>query len=67
MIDYETDPRPLGELLKAWRPGMTRAQKAAELRASLPTFDGWCKGRGCGLEATVRRLMTVLDQSASVP
>lgn len=27
-IDWEADPRSLSEILKAWRPGMTRAQKS---------------------------------------
>lgn len=62
MIDYEADPRPLADVLKAWRPNASRAEKAAALGVAVETYHGWCKGRPCSLETSIRRLMTLLDQ-----
>ncbi|ACS39670.1 MULTISPECIES: hypothetical protein [Methylorubrum] len=61
--DWEADPRPLSDCLKAWaRTRGGRDAAAAALRLSRKTFDGWCDGRGAGQEAMVRRLMTLTDR-----
>lgn len=62
--NWETDPRPLSEILKAWRPEMTRAQKADALRIPLNTFNRMCDGRPADREETIRRLMTLADGTA---
>jgi len=66
MHDWEADPRPLADCLKAWhgRPGWTRDRAAAELRVPRPTYDGWCAGRPAALEPSIRRLMTLVDRSS---
>jgi len=60
---WEIDPRPLGECLKEWhgQHGWTRDQAAAELRAPRSTYDGWCAGRPAALDASIRRLMSLID------
>jgi hypothetical protein len=65
--DWEADPRPLADCLKAWHAarGWTRNRAAAELRAPRSTYDGWCAGRPAGFEGTIRRLMTLLDRAAT--
>lgn len=69
--DWETDPRPFADCLKAWQPGWTRDRKSAELRVGSikpdgttdrGSFDRWCDGRRCEREASLRRLMTLIDQ-----
>lgn len=62
--DWQSDPRDIAECLKSWhsRPGWTRNRAAAELRVSRATYDGWCAGRGVGLEKSIRRLMTFIDR-----
>lgn len=61
-INYESDPRPFGDLLKVWHAtlNLTRDQAAAELRVSRGTYDSWCSGRGCSLEGAIRRLMQMI-------
>lgn len=63
--DWEADPRPFAECLKAWhsRPGWSRDRAAAELRTPPTTYYGWCAGRGCAAEGAMRRLMTLIDLS----
>lgn len=62
--DWEADPRPFAECLKAWhtRPGWSRDRAAAELRTAPTTYYGWCAGRGCAAEGAMRRLMTLIDK-----
>ena len=61
--DWEADPRPLSDCLKAWaRTHGGRDAAAAALRVSRKTLDGWCDGRGAGQEGMVRRLMTLTDR-----
>ena len=62
--DWETDPRPLSECLKAWhgRLGWTRARAASELRVPIATYHEWCDGRPCRYEAAFRLLMSFLEQ-----
>jgi hypothetical protein len=70
MSDWTTDPRPIAECLKDWhaRPGWTRNRAADELCVSRPTYDGWCAGRGIGLEKSIRKLMVLIDREyASAP
>lgn len=62
--DWENDPRPLSEILKTWRPEMTRAQKAEALRIPVNTFNRMCDGRPADREDTIRRLMTMRDRVA---
>ncbi len=64
LIDWEADPRPLGEALKAWHRGrgQTRDQAAAEFRLPRSTYDGWCAGRMPASEGMVRRFMTLLER-----
>lgn len=63
-IDWEADARPFPEALKAWHAdrGLTRDQASAELRVPRSTYDGWCAGRPCDREATIRRLMTLTQR-----
>lgn len=67
--DWETDPRPLADCLKAWHAerGWTRDQAAAELRVSRTTYDGWCAGRRTDREASLRRMMTLIDSALIHP
>ena len=65
MIDYETDPRPFSECLKDFAVRInggkqygSRPLAAHELRVSPVTLNAWMDGRGCGNEASMRRLMT---------
>lgn len=62
---YETDPTAFPALLKRWHRelGLTRDEAAAELRVPRSTYDGWCNGKRCEREATIRRLMDVLHQA----
>jgi hypothetical protein len=63
-LDWEVDPRPLAECLKAWAKTRGGRDAAAEsLRVSRSTFDGWCDGRGASQERMVRRLMTLTDRA----
>jgi len=64
--DWEADPRPFSECLKAWvaERGWTRNQAAAELRVPRSTYDKWCDGGKCDREASLRRLMTLIDRAA---
>lgn len=63
--DWETDPQSFAECLKGWhgRPGWTRDRAAAELRVPRRSYDGWCNGRPCEREMSMRRFMTLIDQS----
>lgn len=58
-LSWEADPRPLGDILKAWgeAKGLTRAQQAAALGVPITTLHGWHAGRPAAMDATVRRLM----------
>jgi len=62
MPDWETDPRPFGECLKVWHKGRGREWGARELRAPEGTYHQWCSGRVPDREASLRRLMTLVDQ-----
>jgi hypothetical protein len=54
--------------LKSWhrRMGYTRREAAEALCVPLTTYHGWCAGRPCVLEGTVRRLMAFLEDSPLV-
>lgn len=62
--DWETDPRPLADCLKAWhrRPGWSRQRASEELRVPEPTYDTWCGGRPAIRERMIRRMMTLIDR-----
>ena len=62
--DWENDPRPFGECLKAWHAShnWTRDQAAEELRMPRSTYDSLCSGRKADREAGLRRLMTLIDR-----
>lgn len=64
-VDWESDPRPFGELLKAWHAarGLSRDEAAAELRVPRASYDSWCSGRACEREASLRRLMMLLEHA----
>lgn len=64
-IDWETDDRPLSQVLKSWHSGTgrTRDEAAADLRVPRSTYDGWCAGRSAALEGTIRRMLVLLDES----
>lgn len=66
MHDWEADPRPLGECLKARAAarGLTRDEAAAEMRIPRGSYDQMCSGRPVDREATIRLLMTLLDRAA---
>jgi len=61
--DWEADPRPFADCLTDWRRAhdWSRQRLADELGAPLTTVHGWLAGRPCGHEATIRRLMTLID------
>lgn len=69
MHDWEADPRPLADCLKAWQVALNggrthgaRALGQAALRIqSADTYAGLLKGRPTPYEATIRRLMTLMD------
>ncbi len=67
-LDWETDPRPLSEVLKSWhsRPGWSRERAASELRVPRPSYNGWCVGRIPQHEAMIRRMMTLIDRSLNL-
>lgn len=60
--DWETDPRPLADCLKAWhgQPGRSRQWAAEVLGLSLATYNGYCAGRKA-VEGPIRKLMTRID------
>jgi hypothetical protein len=67
---YETDPRPLAELLgelavslNGGKPYGARQVLAAELRVKPATLAGWLNGRPCALEPSVRRLMAEIAKN----
>lgn len=69
MIDYEVDPRPFADCLKAFAAAVNggkaygaRPLAAAELRTPEDTLAGWMKGRPCQQEASYRRLMTLIEE-----
>lgn len=66
IVNWETDPRPFGECLKAWHAGIPggRAAAARELRVPATTYKGWCDGRGSPAEGAIRRLMTYIDKDS---
>lgn len=63
--DWEADPRPLADCLKAWHGGhgWGRELAAAELRVPVSTYNGWCAGRSCPHDGAIRRLMTLIDRA----
>lgn len=70
--DWEADPRPLSECLKAWQVALNGGkeygarkvgQEALRIR-SAETYAGLLKGRTTPYEATIRRLMTLIDCKA---
>jgi hypothetical protein len=67
--DYETDPRPFAELLADFGQQLNggksygaRKRAAEELRVSPNAVDRWMDGRGCALEASMRRLMAEISR-----
>ena len=63
MALWEKSKRPFSDDLKAWAAGRgSRQQAADDLRVPLTTLHGWCAGRPCEREATIRRLMTMIDR-----
>jgi hypothetical protein len=65
--DWETDPRPFADCLRAWRDargwGRSRDRLTDELRTPRSTIEGWLAGRPCSNEAPLRRLMTLIDRA----
>lgn len=68
MTNYEIDPRPLAECLKAFaldcndgKAYGARGKAAAELRITDKTLQNWMDGTNCPYEATIRRLMTMIS------
>lgn len=61
--DWEMDPRPLGECLRAWHNahGWGRERAAAEVRLPVSTYNGLCAGRSSSLGPILRRLITLID------
>jgi len=60
--NWERDKRSFANCLKEWAASRGSRQLAADdLRVPLTTLHGWCAGRACDREATVRRLMTLTD------
>ena len=71
MHDWESDPRPLGDCLKAWQVTVNggreygaRKVAADALRIGDATYAGMLKGRPTPYERTIRRLMTLIDRTA---
>ncbi|WP_173931409.1 hypothetical protein [Chelativorans sp. Marseille-P2723] len=74
MYDWETDPRPLSECLKAWQVALNGGkeygarkvgQEALRIK-SADTYAGLLRGRPTPYEPTIRRLMTLIDQQQAV-
>jgi hypothetical protein len=67
MTDWEADPRPLSDCLKAWHKtrGWSRDEAATALRVPRKTYDGWCDGRMPEREAMIRRMMSLIDAGIS--
>jgi len=66
--DWETDPRPYDQVLRAWRErhGWTWQQVADELREPLTTTQAHAKGRYTPPDAALRkRLMALIDQACA--
>lgn len=62
--DWERDERSFSDILKAWAASRgSRRLAADELRIPITTLHGWCAGRHCEREATIRRLMTLIDEA----
>lgn len=62
-VNWEEAKTSFRDVLKGWQPTWTRDRKAAELRVPRGTFDSWCDGRACEREASIRRLMTMIDRA----
>ena len=69
-MNWEADPRPLSECLKEWQVRLNDGkeygarkvgQEALRIR-SADTYAGLLKGRTTPYEATIRRLMTLIDR-----
>lgn len=64
--DWESDPRPFREALRAWMvsQGYDSAQEAADaLGVRFTTFKGWLyQSRPCPYETAFRRLMRAIDR-----
>lgn len=72
--DYETDPRPFaevladfGQLVNGGKVYGARKRAAEELRVSPNAIDRWLDGRGCALDASMRRLMTEIAKNLAGP
>jgi hypothetical protein len=68
MHDWETDPRPIAELLPAWEAshGWSSAEAARQVGAPYLTYRRWRDGnRKPSPELMLRRLMTLIDRAAA--
>lgn len=66
--DWETDPRPITELLPAWETahGWSGAEAARQLRVPYLTYRDWRTGRRRpSPEGPIRRLMTLAEDRRS--
>jgi hypothetical protein len=70
--DWESDPRPFGEVLTDWidRRGGNSAAAARDLRVPYATLRNWIDGAGrprsrCANEGAIRRLMSLIDRSGT--
>lgn len=66
--NWEIDPRPFAECLKAWRTahGWSWQETADELRKPLGSVQQMAKGREPVDEQSLRRLMTLIDVTKSM-
>lgn len=62
--DWESDPAAFAACLKAWRAahGWSWQEAADELRKPLGSVQQMAKGRAPQDEASLRRLMTLIDR-----
>ena len=52
------------DFLKAWhsKPGRSRKWAANQICVPLITYNFWCDGRKCRYEATIRKLITMIER-----
>lgn len=64
--NWEADPRPLSDCLKAWhaQPHIGGRDNGADaLGVPRSTYDGWCAGRRQPIDRMVRKHMTLIDKT----
>ena len=63
----DTPTPTFAQTLKAWhaKPGRSRKWAAAALGVPIANYNRYCNGGGCQQEATLRKLMQMIDDAES--